>query len=423
VQERREFIRLGVGGLLGLFASCRLETTPEHIPLEDRLPTYDLSSASWEEIQKEFHFNETNFFNNGTIGPSPLVVQKVIQERIAHVNSTTSYTGFERIALKHLASLINADEGEVAITQNVTNGINIAAWAFDLKPGDEVIISDQEHVGNAIPWLNRQQQDGIKLVVMSIPPTAEECLKMVESKITKNTKIIALPHITCTTGQVLPIKKICELASRNNIRTCIDGAHGLGCLNLDIKDLDCDVYATCAHKWLLGPKGVGALFVKKSLIQEMKVMFAGGHTDLGWEIGTENVQFDGFKSDAHRFFYGTQNSALHAGLAAACMFMESIGKQRVENRIRELNQYTFNKLKTLKGFKIVSPEEEASRAGMVSVKLDSIQQTKTLYSKLSLNSWVVRYVGESDLHAMRISTHIYNSQDQIDLLIHQLTST
>jgi len=424
VQQRREFIRLGVGGLLGLFASCRLDHSGTHKRrLMDRLPTFDLSEATWEEIQNEFHFNNTNFFNNGTIGPSPKGVEQAIVDRISFVNETASYTGFEEIALEHITRFINADEGEVAITQNVTNGINIATWAFDLKPGDEVILSDQEHVGNAVPWLNRRERDGIRLVVMSLPATAEECLEAVKSKITPRTRIIALPHITCTNGQMLPIKEISALAKGLGILTCIDGAHGLGSLNLDIKDLGCDVYSTCAHKWLLGPKGVGVLYVRKELLDEMNSFYIGGHSDLGWTLNTDEVAFKGLKNEAHRFFYGTQNSALHAGLVSACMFMDSVGKQRVEDRIKELNQYTYEKLQGIKGFTIVTPEERASRAGMVSFKPGSIQDTKVLYSALKKNRWVIRYVGESDLNAIRVSTHIYNSKNQIDQLINQFVTT
>ena len=166
---------------------------------------------------------------------------------------------------------------------------------FDLRKGDEVILTDQEHVGNALPWLNRQRLEGI--VIRSFHPedTAEKVLAQVKKLINPKTKVIAIPHIPCTTGQVYPIKEICEIARNAGVMTLIDGAHGAGMLNLNLKDLGCDIYSSCCHKWLLGPKGTGFMYVRKDLIENSSALFVGGHSDTGWTLNTEEQSIKGFQ--------------------------------------------------------------------------------------------------------------------------------
>ncbi|MBO6515412.1 MAG: aminotransferase class V-fold PLP-dependent enzyme, partial [Bacteroidia bacterium] len=291
---------------------------------------------------------------------------------------------------------------------------------LDLKPGDEVILTDHEHVGNADPWLNRKRKDGITIKVLNLKATQEQCLEDLTGLITPRTRVIAVPHVTCTTGQVLPIKEICTMAREKGILTFIDGAHGVGMMNLDLKALGCDIYASCGHKWLLGPKGTGILYVRKELIEELDALFIGSYTDDGWIISTDKSELSGLKNTAHRFYYGTQNTSLYAGLEAAVNFMESVGPARVEARVRELNQMLYSELASLDGIEILTPEEKVSRCGMVSFRFG--EKTVKWYGKMKAEKWVIRFVPESGLDCIRVSTHIYNSESDIKRFIEKVKS-
>ena len=417
MQDRRDFIRFGAVGLVGLFANratadiTGLENV--HSNIEDR------SKCSWKKIQKEFSIKkDIQYLNTGTMGLSPNVVTESVIRRMEIVNSTGSYSGMEHVALENLAKMMGSEASEIAITHNVSEGINIAAWALPLKSGDEIILTDQEHVGNALPWLNRKRRDGIEIRMVTLADTAEECLDRIKKLVTPKTKVIAVPHVTCTTGQVLPIKEICAFAKTKGIKTLIDGAHGVGMLKLDVKDLGCDMYASCCHKWMLGPKGTGVLYANKDLIEELDALFVGGYSDTGWIVGEEKSEITGLVSTSHRFFYGTQNTALYAGISAAADFLQSIQMERVAGRITALNQQLYDGLKNNKKFTILTPEESTSRAGILSFNVEG--NDRLIYDKLRKEKWILRFVGESGLNCIRVSTHIYNNEEQIETLIKNL---
>src|SRR5215212_5565436 len=191
----------------------------------------------WKLVRASFPLNEKPvYLNNGTMGPSPYSVIETQYKSTLEVDSTGTYGGWEE-AVPAIARFVNAADNEICLTRNVTEGINIACWGLNLKKGDEVIITNHEHVGNALPWLNRARLHGIVLKPVSLAPTAAETLNHISSAITKKTKVIAVPHIPCTQGQVLPVKEICTLAKEKGIYSFIDGAHGPGMLKVDLQDM------------------------------------------------------------------------------------------------------------------------------------------------------------------------------------------
>ena len=218
--------------------------------------------AYWSNVRQLFPLTrERIYLNNGTLGPSPYPVIEAVRQGMMKSDEYGDYGGYED-CINSIAAFTGSDKNEIALTHNVTEGINIACWGVPLKRRDEVIITDQEHVGNALPWLNRQKLHGIVLKTFTPAPTAAETLERIAALITKKTRVIAVPHIPCTQGQILPVKEICTLAREKGIYSCIDGAHGPGMLPLNLHDMGCDTYASCGHKWMLGPKGTGFLYVR-----------------------------------------------------------------------------------------------------------------------------------------------------------------
>lgn len=381
--------------------------------------TLDGTEKDWERIRKQFPLSkDVCYLNNGTLGPSPSPVLDAIISETVHVNESMIAPQKNEEAKESLAKMIRADASEIALTHNVTEGINIAVWAFDLRKGDEIILTDQEHVGNALPWLNRQRREGI--VIKSFHPanTAAEVLNQVNDLITSKTKVIAIPHIPCTTGQIYPIKEICKLARSKGIYTLVDGAHGIGMIDLDMRDLDCDVYISCCHKWLLGPKGTGFMYIRKELIEDSEVVFVGGHTDIGWKLTPKEQYIKGFKPHAHRFHYGTQNYANFYGISAAVDFQLQIGRERIQSRVRKLNSYLLEKLQEIgSGIEIISPIEAQSRGAVLTFKFANKDNYDFVDRMRKEENLFLRYLSESGHNAVRVSTHIYNSFEEVDTLI------
>ncbi|GAB2489680.1 aminotransferase class V-fold PLP-dependent enzyme [Algoriphagus taiwanensis] len=419
MNQRRTFLqKLG----LGLILPGIPELTP---PLPDFLfPKSDLSpSEYWKQIRDAFPLSKSRvYFNNGTFGPAPYPVLKKLEEINLSVSTTGEY-GNSNKERADLARFLNVETEELSLTHNTTEGINIMAWGLPLKSGDEVILTTHDHAGNALPWLNRAKLHGIVLKTFSPKNTQEENFDLIKSLCGPKTKVIAIPHITCTTGLVFPIRQICEFAKNQGIFTAIDGAHGAGTFDLDLTSLGCDFYAGCFHKWLLGPSGTGFLYVKREKLDELQAIQIGGYSDLGWDMLSNPPELKGYVPTAHRYDYGTQSKALFAGVKAATDFHLEIGKAKVEQRIRQLSGLLFDGLGTLgEKIEILTPEESSSRISMVTFRSNRLS-SEELNTLMGQAGFRVRLIHEANLNAIRVSTHIYNSEEEVQQFIHFLANT
>ncbi|MDX5340401.1 MAG: aminotransferase class V-fold PLP-dependent enzyme [Cyclobacteriaceae bacterium] len=416
MNQRRNFLqKLGMGlalpGIVGF-----TEKPPRIYPFEASMPENEF----WEQVRASFPLTKNRiYFNNGTFGPSPFQVLNKVEEVNLSVSTSGEYgsTDPER---KSLAKFLGISPEELCFTHNTTEGINIMAWGLPLNAGDEVLMTTHDHAGNALPWLNRAKLDGIVLKTFSPKNTKEENLNLIQSLCGPKTKVIAIPHVTCTTGLVFPIREIAEFARNKGIYTAIDGAHGAGTFNLNLKELECDFYAGCFHKWALGPSGTGFLYVKKEKLDELQAKQIGAYSDTGWDMVKSPPEFTGYVDSAHRFDYGTQSKALYAGVLAAAEFHQEIGREKIEARIRSLNQHLFQGLLEIpEKVEILSPEESISRISMITFKSRTIPATE-LNSKIQKAGFRVRQIYEGGLDGIRISTHIYNSKDDINQLLNFL---
>jgi cysteine desulfurase/selenocysteine lyase len=361
------------------------------------------------------------YLNNGTMGPSPKVVEEEVIKIIKRRNARGTYGGGEPTLKKKLAAFLGVEKEEIALTQNVTHGINSAIHGLELNKDDEVLITTHEHVGNAAPWLNRQQEIGFKIVPISESKSADQALESIINSTTSKTRVIAIPHITCTIGQVYPIKEICAFAKSKGILTLIDGAHGPGMMDLDLKDIGCDIYASCMHKWMLGPAGLGFLYVNKALLPDLKPAFAGHYGLKSWSTEQGKQHFDRQYTDASYFQYGTHNAALYYGGSAAIDFLQEEGMDFHQKRIDELNQYLLESVQEYADkLKILTPTEKVSRSGILAFKMNN-DRDKEFQTYARSQGVILRFVGESDLNCIRVSTHIYNSRKDIDKMMKLLT--
>ncbi len=372
----------------------------------------------WKLVRAQFPLDKNfAYLNNGTMGPSPTPVIEAVQQGMMDTEQFLYYSGWEKASAK-IASFVGADESEIALTHNVTEGINIYAWGLPLRKGDEVILTTHEHVGNALPWLNRQKLHGIVLKTFSPASTAAETLNRIDALITKKTRVIAVPHIPCTQGQVFPIKEICTLGKSKGLFVVVDGAHGPGMMPLNLHEMGCDAYTSCGHKWMLGPKGTGFLYVRKDFQRILQPYFVGGGSDKAqWNMAVNPVVMGDYADSAHRYYGGTQNLGLYRGLEASIDFMNEIGINIIYKRICYLGKYTQDALLSVGDkMELLTPIEDISRCGINGFRIKGVQFDQ--FYKTALEQKVrIRMVPENGLNCLRVSTHIYNNTSEIDRLI------
>ncbi|MBC7426322.1 MAG: aminotransferase class V-fold PLP-dependent enzyme [Bacteroidia bacterium] len=416
-QDRRQFLlkAAAASAVLALRPFSSEAFSPNSIP---SLPEFKDEEKYWKLVRDQFPLDKTKtFLNNGTMGPSPYPVINEVTQEMLHVDTIAKYGGYEEETVAAISNFLGCEKEEMSITRNVTEGINIVCWGVKLNKGDEVIITTHEHVGNAGPWLNKSVVQGIILKPLSPGKDAQETFEIIKKSITSKTKMISIPHVPCTTGQVYPVKEICAYARTKGIITMLDGAHPPGMLNVNLTDIGCDFYSGCCHKWMLGPKGTGFLYVNKESRKLIQPYYMGGGTDLGWDLLTTPVTFKGYVENGHRFYYGTQNAALLKGVIKAIEFHETIGKDNIEKRVKSLSGYFQKNLVAIdSNIEMMTPFEEISRGGQVGFKIKGKEMT-ALQKYLGERAITTRYVAENNLNNLRISTHIYNSFAEIDTLL------
>lgn len=419
--SRRGFIRMFAGGALGgimLYAFPEQARAKYIIAHEDAISPDD--EEFWTVVRTQFPLKtDPLFLNNGTMGPSPYVVIDAVRTEMEEVDRNGRYGGWDEVRPK-IAKFINAAPGEISITHNVTDGINVVASGIPLKRGDEVILTNHEHAGNAIPWLARARRDGIVVKAVSLGATAAETLNRINDAITSRTRVIAVPHVVCTTGQVLPGKEISKLGHDKGLWVMLDAAHTPGLMPMDVKDLGCDFLATCGHKWMMGPKGTGFLYVRNEAMEILEPVWVGGGVDAGWDVRTGALSF---RKDAHRFDFGSQSAALYVGLGAAIDFLYHIGMKNVEHRGRSLAALLRSELLTLGDrVNILTPSEPASHASVLGFRLKNYPYDKLQQYLLEKHRIVTRMVPENGINCNRVSTHIYNNPAEVHRLVEAIRS-
>lgn len=369
----------------------------------------------WANIRSQFPITqELLYMNNGTMGPSPKIITDRVAARIAHVDRTGEYGGNYDLVKAAVARAIGAPSGDdIAFTHNVSEAISIVASGLKLKAGDEVILTDQEHAGNAIPWLARAKRDGIVVKFVKLIPDDAAVLGQFFDAVTPRTKVICVPHLTCTTGQLLPISEISALARRNGIWMIADGAHPPGMLNVNMEYLGVHAYASCGHKWLCGPKGIGFLYISPEMREFCEPTWTGAEADKIWDYSGKLE----WLPTASRYDFATQNFALYDGLFGAIEYMEAIGFNNIEQRLQALTMH----LRTLIAEKWAGQYEMLTPAtsitGLTTVKFRKKNYQDFANELLAKHKIRTRVVPESGLDANRFSCHIYTSAEDIEKFV------
>ena len=421
--KRRNFLETISTSMAGLFGYTTLSGSK---PLDSiSLPntanrTIDAGDEHfWSLIREHFPLTkERTYLNTGGLGASPYVSIAALKNKIDELEFI-SETGHNhklwQSVKKKAATILGCDSEEIVYTRNTTEGVNIVCNGLQLKKGDEIITSSHEHVGNTIAWLARQKRDGIKIKVFE-PATesAQENIARIGRLITKKTRAISISHVTTATGQILPVKKIGELAKSKNLFYFIDGAQSAGMLPVNVHEIGCHAYATSGHKWLLGPKGTGLLYVKKEYLDMVEAKWVGAYSNEG-NFDMRSGEFK-LNSTAQRYEYGTVSVPLFAGLGAALDFIIKIGVNSIWNRDFALATALVEGL-NLQGAEILSPQNPHEYSAIITFKLKNIEYgdlQKFLADKYKLRT---RGIYEGGLNGLRISLHLYNSFEEVEKIL------
>jgi cysteine desulfurase / selenocysteine lyase len=404
------------GAMLPGFRIAYAKTGPHR-----SLPSIDPADEEfWKLLREEFPLtHERAYLNTGGLGASPYVVIDAVKGKMDELERICE-TGHNEEIWKSIKSsagqLLGCDADELAFTRNTTEGVNIVANGFPLKQGDEIITSTQEHVGNALTWIGLEQRAGT--VMKFFEPSThsqQENVDRIEKLITRRTRLISIPHIVTTTGLIMPIKEIARLAKAKNVWFFVDGAQAAGMLPFDLHDLGCDAWATSGHKWLMGPKETGLLYVRKEMLDTIAAKHIGaysdGETGSDFEKGTMSLN-----AGAQRYEYGTVSVPLRVGLGAAIDFIHRIGMENVWKRDKALSNRLFEGLASIPEIKVLSPADDTMRSAMITFMHEKVPYLE-VQKQLTSCDLRTRGVGEGGLAALRISTHIYTMPEEVDRVL------
>jgi isopenicillin-N epimerase len=410
---RRQFLqRAAVGSaIFGLPLAQAEKAFGQGAP---RLPASGLFATDparyWAELRRQWilaadHIN----LNCGSVGCSPLPVLNATIDHMLAVEAfrVPGYPWFgyeENALLRQLRNALSANlhckRDELALVRNATEANNVVCNGLDLNPGDEVLLTDQEHPGGRCCWEMKAARFGVKLNTVALPrppATGDELVALFRAALTPRTRIAVFSHITTATGLILPVKEMCRVAREQRVLTHVDGAHAIGQIPLDLHDLGCDFYATSPHKWLWAPKGTGTLYVREGLLKRLWVNIAtAGWNDLNLK--------------AYRFSsIGTSNLSVMAGLLAALEFQQSIGPERVYARIKELARTVRDRIREYPQLRLANASAEPFYAGLVSFEPVHGDLEGVMRAMAARN---IRVAGGPT--RIRVATHIFTQPTELN---------
>jgi len=372
----------------------------------------------WKRVRDQYMLStEQVFFNPGTIGVMPRVVVERVTKHMNYIatnvadwaykddNAEKFITGYQHLLFirNKVAKLLNGDAKCIALTDNTTNSMSYIAQGLNLKPGDEIITSNQEHGGGISSWKVREMRDGAVVKIIELPKpihSREEVIELVVKSFTSKTRVLMLSHIISGSGAILPAKEICVEAKKRGIFTVLDGAQTTGHIKIDLKDIDCDAYVGCFHKWIGAPAGTGYMYVKPEYIKDIWTTVASYRWD--------NHEDEGFRFTQR----GTGNYSMIEGLDAALDFYLQIGPDKAYERIKFLGDRLRDGLREINKVKIYSPLDNAMCAGITVYNIDGFTGTKlqdAFWEKAKM-----RPRASGDVFGVRHCTHIFNNPEEID---------
>jgi selenocysteine lyase/cysteine desulfurase len=364
----------------------------------------------WFEVQQAFTVDRSIVnLNNGGVSPSPRVVQDAMRRYLEYSNQAPVYTMWQVLepqvesVRRRLAASFGCDPEEMAITRNASEALEICQLGLDLKPGDEVLTTDHDYPRMLTTWDQRVRRDGVVLKQVPFPappPSMDYLVDLFAKNIGPKTRVIHFCHITNLSGQIFPVKQICQLARSRGIEAIVDGAHAFAHFPFKRDDLDCDYYGTSLHKWLLAPHGTGFLYVRKAKIEKLWPMMAAPPS--------MNANIRKFEE------IGTHPAANHNAIAEALTFYEGIGAERKAARLRFLRDRWMKRLEGQPRVKLHTSYDPAQSCGLANVEIEGMDPGKIAGYLWDKKRIIVTAIGHPACTGLRVTPNVYTTLDEVD---------
>jgi selenocysteine lyase/cysteine desulfurase len=364
----------------------------------------------WREIQQAFTLDRTIInLNNGGCCPSPRVVHEAFKRYLDISNQAPVYHMWQILepnietVRRRLAAAFGCDPEEMAITRNASEALQIAQLGVSLRAGDEVITTNQDYGRMLDTWEQRVRRDGIRLKKISfpVPPASLDVLahRLLDA-ITPATRVLHFCHITNLTGQIFPVRRICDEARRRGIMTIVDGAHAFAHFPFTLADLGCDFYGTSLHKWLLAPIGTGFLYVRRE------------HIPALWPLTPAAAA----KADDIRKFeeIGTHPAANHNAIAEALAFHEGIGIERKAARLRYLRDRWARRLAAHPKVTLHTSLDPAHSCAIGTVQIAGVPTPKVVERLWARWRIIATPIVHAEYEGARITPNVYTTIEEID---------
>lgn len=414
--DKRSFIKSA--GLAGIGSIISLEALAGWINEISGVSSNDLAGDEdfWNGIRKLYRLKPD--FINLENGYYNILPEPVLEKYIQHVRDinlqgsyymrTVQFDNKKAMAAK-LAGLAGCNADELIITRNTTESLDMIIAGLDWKAGDEAVMAEQDYPAMLDMFRQVSKRHGVKNKIISVPNhpgSDEEIVDLYASAITPKTRLLMVCHMINITGQILPVRKICDMAHEKGVQVMVDGAHALAHFRFAIRDLNCDYYGSSLHKWLSVPLGAGMLYVRKDRIGGVWPLIAEGERapdDISRlnHIGTHPVHTDLTVSDSIDFY-------------------TTIGAERKEARLRFLQNYWTSRVRDLPGVIINTPADPARSCGIANVGVTGMKPSELgdlLYRKYKIYTAPIDGAG---VHGCRITPNVYTNTAELDVLVRAL---
>jgi isopenicillin-N epimerase len=406
--NRREFARLlAIGGTVPFVTPELSWARAAKLPPTPASP----DEKFWTSVRDQFVMpKDLTMLNAANLCPSSAPVLETMYKATKDMDQDPSQDNRAKLGdgrentRKLLAEFLRVTPEEIVITRNTSESNNLVSSGIDLKPGDEVLLSADNHPSNHVAWQEKAKRFGFTVIDVPVPnphPGADYYVEAFTKAITPRTKVIGITHLTSTVGDLFPAKEICRVARERGILSLVDGAQTFGLLDVDLSDMQPDFYSGSAHKWPCGPKENGVLFINK---RAQPKIWASIFSAYPGRVGVSRT-FEGF---------GQRDEPAMIAFGEALKLQNEIGRAHIEKRSRELTQALIAGLKKIDGVKIWTSPEPSRAAAVLSFQpgtLDARKLASALYQKERIGC-ATR--GGQDRPGLRFSPHFYNTHADVD---------
>jgi len=419
--SRRQFLKglsLGLSSV-GMFGLERKEAAAAFAKKREEIKNstaFEIArdESYWFHAQQAFDIDRSIInLNNGGVHPAPRIVIDAVKRYMDWSNGAPVLNSWrymrprKELIRKKIADMFGCSPEEIALVRNVTEALQIALLGLNLKAGDEVLTTLHDYPSMKNALYQREKREGIVVKTFNFHYPLENLnvlTDMFEKNITPKTRMILMCHITNLTGQIFPVRDICQLARKYGIEVVIDGAHAFAHFEFKQKDLDCDIYGANLHKWMMAPIGTGFLYVKKDRIKDIWPLFPAPEP-----LGDDIRKFE---------HVGTQPEALKLAVGEAITFHNGLGGANKQERLRYLRDYWAKKLEKLRGVRILtsySPEQSCGIGTFTVDHIDIPKLSEVLFEKHKI--YTISVGIPKDTVGIRMTPSVYTTLRELDIFI------